>query len=214
MNMTRQNTTDDSIDSMTAPSGSHRSISAEQLAELGVARIAYVKPVEVDGAAGLRHPRREWRADGANYRARCGDRADPATQWFPPWCIRSALVRSGSAPGSPLRGRHDASLRAASHLTPRPLAVMPRIRHGPLQSWPPTVMAPYSHGPLQSWPRPVRRTHGPAMTRAAPRRRHPVGLSPALASFASTMRFACWQLDWICFHQSICGFMSIPRPRR
>ena len=54
MNMTTQNTTDDSTEQHVVPLGFDiRRISAEQLAELGVARIAYVKPVEVNGAEGF-----------------------------------------------------------------------------------------------------------------------------------------------------------------
>ena len=54
MNINGQNTLEDQTEQLAAPIGFDiRRISAEQLAELGVARIAYVKPVEVDGAAGF-----------------------------------------------------------------------------------------------------------------------------------------------------------------
>jgi hypothetical protein len=54
MNMDTQNTTDDSTEQRAIPLGFDiRRISAEQLAELGVARIAYVKPVQVDGTDGF-----------------------------------------------------------------------------------------------------------------------------------------------------------------
>jgi hypothetical protein len=53
MNMDAQNT-DESTDLLVVPvSLDIRHISAEQLAELGVARIAYVKPVEVNGTQGF-----------------------------------------------------------------------------------------------------------------------------------------------------------------
>ncbi|HET6239255.1 MAG TPA: DUF1150 family protein [Acetobacteraceae bacterium] len=54
MNTDRQNSTDDSTEQLVMPVNVDiRHISAEQLAELGVARIAYVKPVEVNGTQGF-----------------------------------------------------------------------------------------------------------------------------------------------------------------
>jgi len=54
MNTDRQNNTDDSTEQLVMPVNFDiRHISAEQLAELGVARIAYVKPVEVNGTQGF-----------------------------------------------------------------------------------------------------------------------------------------------------------------
>jgi hypothetical protein len=54
MNTDRQNNTDDSTEQLVMPVNIDiRHISAEQLAELGVARIAYVKPVEVNGTQGF-----------------------------------------------------------------------------------------------------------------------------------------------------------------
>ncbi len=54
MTSDRQITTDDSAEQPAAPPGFNiRHISAEQLAELGVSRIAYVKPVEVNGTQGF-----------------------------------------------------------------------------------------------------------------------------------------------------------------
>jgi len=54
MNTDRQNSTDDSTEQLVIPVNVDiRHISAEQLAELGVARIAYVKPVEVNGTQGF-----------------------------------------------------------------------------------------------------------------------------------------------------------------
>jgi hypothetical protein len=54
MNTDRQNNTDDSTEQLVMPVNVDiRHISAEQLAELGVARIAYVKPVEVNGTQGF-----------------------------------------------------------------------------------------------------------------------------------------------------------------
>jgi len=54
MNTDSQNNTDDSTEQLVMPVNFDiRHISAEQLAELGVARIAYVKPVEVNGTQGF-----------------------------------------------------------------------------------------------------------------------------------------------------------------
>jgi len=54
MNTDRQNSTDDSTEQLAVPVNFDiRHISAEQLAELGVTRIAYVKPVEVNGTQGF-----------------------------------------------------------------------------------------------------------------------------------------------------------------
>jgi len=54
MNTDRQNNTDDSTEQLVMPVNVDiRHISAEQLAELSVARIAYVKPVEVNGTQGF-----------------------------------------------------------------------------------------------------------------------------------------------------------------
>jgi len=54
MNTDRQNNTDDSTEQLVMPVNVDiRHISAEQLAELGIARIAYVKPVEVNGTQGF-----------------------------------------------------------------------------------------------------------------------------------------------------------------
>jgi hypothetical protein len=54
MNTDRQNNTDDSSEQLVMPVNFDiRHISAEQLAELGIARIAYVKPVEVNGTQGF-----------------------------------------------------------------------------------------------------------------------------------------------------------------
>ena len=54
MNIDNKNMTDDSTEQLAAPLGFDiRHISAEQLAELGIARIAYVKPVEVNGNQGF-----------------------------------------------------------------------------------------------------------------------------------------------------------------
>jgi hypothetical protein len=54
MNMDRPNNADDATQQPAVPAVFDiRHISAEQLAELGVARIAYVKPVEVDGTQGF-----------------------------------------------------------------------------------------------------------------------------------------------------------------
>jgi hypothetical protein len=54
MNIDRQNAADDATEQLGAPRDFDiRQISAEQLAELGVSRIAYVKPVEVNGTQGF-----------------------------------------------------------------------------------------------------------------------------------------------------------------
>jgi hypothetical protein len=54
MNMNTQDKLNGSAELLAAPVAFDiRHISAEQLAELGVARIAYVKPVEVDGTQGF-----------------------------------------------------------------------------------------------------------------------------------------------------------------
>ena len=54
MNINTPNQTDDATEQLAVPVGFNiRHISAEQLAELGVARIAYVKPVEVNGTQGF-----------------------------------------------------------------------------------------------------------------------------------------------------------------
>ncbi len=54
MSIDGQSTTDDPTERLAAPPGFDiRHISAEQLAELGIARIAYVKPVEVNGTQGF-----------------------------------------------------------------------------------------------------------------------------------------------------------------
>jgi hypothetical protein len=54
MNITTPNNTEDTAEQLAAPIGFDiRHISTEQLAELGVSRIAYVKPVEVDGTQGF-----------------------------------------------------------------------------------------------------------------------------------------------------------------
>jgi hypothetical protein len=54
MNTDRQNNSDDSTEQLVMPVNVDiRHISAEQLAELGIARIAYVKPVEVNGTQGF-----------------------------------------------------------------------------------------------------------------------------------------------------------------
>ena len=54
MNTNSQNTSDGAVAQVAAPATFDiRHISAEQLAELGVSQIAYVKPVEVEGTAGF-----------------------------------------------------------------------------------------------------------------------------------------------------------------
>ena len=54
MNTDGQTNTDDAAEQLAMPLNFDiRHISAEQLAELGVARIAYVKPVEVNGTQGF-----------------------------------------------------------------------------------------------------------------------------------------------------------------
>jgi hypothetical protein len=54
MNIDTQNKRDDGAEQpITAVPFDIRHISAEQLAELGVARLAYVKPVEVNGTQGF-----------------------------------------------------------------------------------------------------------------------------------------------------------------
>ena len=54
MNMDARNNTDETTELVAAPGNFDiRHISTEQLAELGVARIAYVKPVEVNGTQGF-----------------------------------------------------------------------------------------------------------------------------------------------------------------
>jgi hypothetical protein len=54
MNIDTQNKPDDGAEqSIAAVPFDIRHISAEQLAELGVARLAYVKPVEVNGTQGF-----------------------------------------------------------------------------------------------------------------------------------------------------------------
>jgi hypothetical protein len=54
MNINTPNNTDDGAEQLVVTAGFDiRHISAEQLAELGVARIAYVKPVEVNGTEGF-----------------------------------------------------------------------------------------------------------------------------------------------------------------
>jgi hypothetical protein len=54
MDINTPNQADDGAEQLAVPVGFNiRHISAEQLAELGVARIAYVKPVEFNGAQGF-----------------------------------------------------------------------------------------------------------------------------------------------------------------
>jgi len=53
MDIDTQNDTDDTTRQPVAAVLDIRHITAEQLAELGVARLAYVKPVEVNGAQGF-----------------------------------------------------------------------------------------------------------------------------------------------------------------
>jgi hypothetical protein len=54
MSIDTSNQTNDATEQPAAPvSFNIRDISAEQLAELGVARIAYVKPVEFNGTSGF-----------------------------------------------------------------------------------------------------------------------------------------------------------------
>jgi hypothetical protein len=54
MDINTPNQADDGAEQVPVPVGFNiRHISAEQLAELGVARIAYVKPVEFNGAQGF-----------------------------------------------------------------------------------------------------------------------------------------------------------------